>query len=96
MAKQAEDKATAELFEVKRGRGRPCTGNAMTDAQRQARHRAKKQIEQKRQKQDQSTAAQTWEDYSDTDLLYSMANEHISDETRKSLWMAYGARMGYI
>lgn len=34
MARQTEDKQTGELFEVKRGRGRPCTGKAMSPAER--------------------------------------------------------------
>lgn len=96
MAKQADDKATAELFEVKRGRGRPCTGNAMTDAQRQARYREKKRIESRRAKLENEKSAGMWEDYTNEDLCYAMANAHISDETRESLWRAYGKRMGWL
>lgn len=35
----ANDKSTVDLFPVKRGRGRPVTGNAKTSAERQASYR---------------------------------------------------------
>jgi hypothetical protein len=42
MARQLEDKVTGELFEVRRGRGRPRKDGVLTGAQRQARYQAKR------------------------------------------------------
>lgn len=39
--KDAHDTRTADLLPVRRPRGRPRTGTAMTGAERQAKHRAK-------------------------------------------------------
>ena len=41
MAKHANDPGTIDAFPAKRGRGRPRTGNAMTDAERARRYRAR-------------------------------------------------------
>ena len=40
--KDTKDQGTGEMFGIKRGRGRPKSGNAKTGAERQAAHRAKK------------------------------------------------------
>ncbi|SPK73202.1 conserved protein of unknown function [Cupriavidus taiwanensis] len=42
--KDANDKVTGELVPVKRKRGRPSTGNAMTAAERQAAYRARNDL----------------------------------------------------
>lgn len=42
--RDASDKVTGELVPVKRKRGRPPTGNAMTAAERQAAYRARHEL----------------------------------------------------
>lgn len=42
--KDASDKVTGELVPVKRKRGRPSTGTAMTPAERQAAYRARHEL----------------------------------------------------
>lgn len=42
--KDQADRQTVEIFEVKRGRGRPSTGKAKTSADRQALYRRRKQL----------------------------------------------------
>jgi hypothetical protein len=41
--KDTTDQGTGDMFGIKRGRGRPKTGNAKTGAERQAAYRAKQQ-----------------------------------------------------
>jgi hypothetical protein len=43
--RDSNDVVTGELVPVKRGRGRPKTGNAMTPAERQAAYRARHELE---------------------------------------------------
>jgi hypothetical protein len=46
--KDINDKATVELFETPKKRGRPATGKAKTAAERQAAYRNKKYIDENR------------------------------------------------
>jgi hypothetical protein len=43
--KDSKDARTTDMFGVKRGRGRPCTGEAKSGAERQAAYRAKQALE---------------------------------------------------
>lgn len=96
MAKQIEDKATAELFETRKGRGRPSTGCAMSPAERQAAYRAKKQREEMDRLSELDTAESIGKSMSMESLISLMNAEGNSDSSRKIAWLAMGKKMGWI
>ena len=96
MAKQMEDKATAELFEVRRGRGRPSTGCAMSAAERQARYRAKKQIEGWNQQRKMNEDVTLYEDLDMETLAVYAASESLDEDSRRRAWLTMGKKMGWM
>lgn len=90
------DTATKELFEIRRGRGRPPKDRALTDADRTARYRAKKQAEAEITKMKNERSKSMWDEESNAKILEMMRNPWIEDETRESLWRTYGVRMGWL
>jgi hypothetical protein len=50
--KDAHDTSTTELFDLPKKRGRPATGKARTAAERQARYRQKKYVDENRDRLD--------------------------------------------
>lgn len=96
MARQIEDKVTGELFEVRRGRGRPSTGCAMSAAERQARYRAKKQIEALSQKQKMKEDVTLYEDLDLETLAIYAVSESLDEDSRRRAWLAMGKKMGWM
>lgn len=100
MAKQAEDKKTAELFEVKRGRGRPATGLAVSAAERTRRYRdrkaAKEELERRDATRENKCAVAQFEHYTEERLRDTLMNEWLSDDVLRRVWIALGVRKGWI
>ncbi len=100
MAKKMGDTATVEMFEIRRGRGRPPKDRALTNAERTARYRDKKKQEEteikKLTEMKNERSESMWEDGSEQEILDMMRNPWIEDETRESLWRAYGLRKGWL
>jgi len=96
MAKQMGDTATVEMFEIRRGRGRPPKDRALTNAERRARYRDKRTEIKKLTEMKNERSESMWEDRSDQEILDIMRNPWIEDETRESLWRAYGLRKGWL
>lgn len=96
MAKQIEDKTTVEMFEMKRGRGRPSTGCAMSAAERQAKYRAKKLGESRRKARDLADDVSIYEDLDVETLAYYAASEQLDENMRRRAWMALGKKMGWM
>lgn len=96
------DKRTIELLPLPPRRGRPSKGDdAMTGAQRQARYRAKQQIEESRKRAEARDAEASYSRF-DPLLMIEDLREAIeypdldNINLAREAWMAYGKRMGWL
>lgn len=94
MARQLEDKVTGELFEVRRGRGRPRKDGALTGAQRQRRYQAKKDAVQHRRRGMVAAAEQRFQGYELETLEWMIHSK--DDEDARLAWVEVGRRKGWI
>ncbi|WP_374499207.1 hypothetical protein [Zoogloea sp.] len=94
MARQLEDKVTGELFEVRRGRGRPRKDGVLTGAQRQARYQAKKNVEQLRHRGMVADAERRFQGYELETLEWMIHSK--DDEDARLAWVEVGRRKGWI
>lgn len=91
MAKQIEDTKTPDIFGEPKRRGRPATGNAMSNAERQRKFRAEKA------RRLESEARRTAE--IDNYALVHRLERHMLDESTenaKQAWLMIGKRMGWL
>lgn len=96
MAKQMGDNVTVEMFEVRRGRGRPSTGCAMSAAERQAAYRARKQAEERQKARKMNEDVTLYEDLDMETLAVYAASESLNEDSRRRAWLAMGKKMGWI
>lgn len=96
MAKQMGDNLTAEMFEVRRGRGRPSTGCAMTAAERQAAYRDRKKAEERQKARNTQDDVTSYMDLDMETLATYASSEYLDEELRRKAWLAMGKKMGWI
>lgn len=90
MAKQPDDKKTIELLPMPPKRGRPATGKAKTDAERQAAVRKRKQDELRITKK-------IYEDVDNHELMKDLSSAVWEEKaSAEQLWREVGRRFGWI